>query len=93
MIPSLIGCHCFENCSILFGLPPSPGPASELFVEDGLIPPRPLPILESSPPSTSGSLPSIIPTNPSPCTQATLPASSPELGISPPLVSDIPLPR
>ncbi|GFZ08908.1 hypothetical protein Acr_20g0007160 [Actinidia rufa] len=89
----------------LHGLPSSPSPVVELFAKDGSIPPHPLPILESplprdpkfhSPPSFSGSLPSIVTTNPSQvysrCMSAhdPLPTFSPESGISSPLISDIP---
>ncbi|GFY95374.1 hypothetical protein Acr_10g0007590 [Actinidia rufa] len=62
---------------------------------DELIHPRPLPILEPplSTPPPNGSLPPIASQDPGPRAQAPLPVSSPESGISPPLVSDIPPPR
>ncbi|GFZ14618.1 hypothetical protein Acr_24g0008080 [Actinidia rufa] len=74
---------------------PSPDPGSEILAADDPIPPRPLPILEppSSPPTPNGSLPPFASQDPSPRTQAPLPASSPESGMSSPLVSDIPSPR
>ncbi|GFS39053.1 hypothetical protein Acr_00g0060930 [Actinidia rufa] len=65
---------------------PSPDPDSKILAADDPIPPRPLPILES-PSSPFASQ------DPSPCAQAPLPASSPESGMSPPLVSDILPPR
>ncbi|GFZ01798.1 hypothetical protein Acr_15g0004070 [Actinidia rufa] len=78
--------------------PPSPlHLTAELFAEES-IPPRPLPILES-PPSPSGSLPSIVTTEPSKIyslrsrSPDPVLASSPNSGISSPLVSDIPPPR
>ncbi|GFZ07004.1 hypothetical protein Acr_18g0011740 [Actinidia rufa] len=74
---------------------PSPDPGSEILAADGPIPPRPLPILEppSSPPTPNGSLPPFASQDPSPRAQTPLPVSSPESGMSPPLVSDIPPPR
>ncbi|GFZ09750.1 hypothetical protein Acr_21g0003490 [Actinidia rufa] len=44
---------------------PSPGPISELFKKEDYLPPRLLPILESPPPSPSGSLSLIVTTDPS----------------------------
>ncbi|GFZ21988.1 glycine-rich protein 5 [Actinidia rufa] len=78
---------------------PSPGSGSEILAADELIHPRPLPILEPplstqdrSTPPPNGSLPPIASQDP-PRAQAPLPVSSPESGISPPLVPDIPPPR
>ncbi|GFZ07785.1 hypothetical protein Acr_19g0007220 [Actinidia rufa] len=65
---------------------PSPDPGSKILAADDPIPPRPLPILE--PPSSP-----FASQDPSPCAQAPLLASSPESGMSPPLVSDILPPR
>ncbi|GFS34988.1 hypothetical protein Acr_00g0037170 [Actinidia rufa] len=74
---------------------PSPGSDSEILAADELIHPRPLPILEPplSTPPPNGSLPPIASQDPGPRAQAPLPVSSPESGISPPLVSDILPPR
>ncbi|GFY91383.1 hypothetical protein Acr_07g0015790 [Actinidia rufa] len=74
---------------------PSPDPGSEILAADDPIPPRPLPILEppSSPPTPTDSLPPFASQDPSPRAQNPLPVSSPESGMSPPLVSDIPPPR
>ncbi|GFY90253.1 indole-3-acetic acid inducible 9 [Actinidia rufa] len=59
-----------------------PGIASDLVMEEGSAHPRSLPILDSPPPSLSGS-PAPVP----------LPASSPDSGISSPVISDLPSPR
>ncbi|GFY81632.1 hypothetical protein Acr_01g0014410 [Actinidia rufa] len=67
------------------------GPDFEIFAADNPIPPRPLPILEPSPPTPNDSLPPIDSQNPSPCAHAPLPASSLESSMSSPLVSDPPL--
>ncbi|GFZ18408.1 hypothetical protein Acr_27g0001470 [Actinidia rufa] len=79
----------FSDC------PPPPGSSSEILATDDPIPPRPLPILEppSSTPPPNGSLLPIASQDPSPRTPAPLPVSSPESGMSSPLVSDIPPPR
>ncbi|GFZ11562.1 hypothetical protein Acr_22g0009600 [Actinidia rufa] len=79
----------------------SSGPTAAIVAEtptalhDELIHPRPLPILEPplSTPPPNGSLPPIASQDPGPRAQAPLPVSSPESGISPPLVSDILPPR
>ena len=60
----------------------SPSTASELIVEENFAPSRPLPILESPPPSTSGSH-----------APAPLPTSSPDSSISSPSIFDIHPPR
>ncbi|GFS46139.1 hypothetical protein Acr_00g0100360 [Actinidia rufa] len=60
----------------------SPGTTSKLVMEANSAPPCPLPILEPTPPSLSGSH-----------ALAPMPASSPDSGISSPLVFDIPPPR
>ncbi|GFY92662.1 hypothetical protein Acr_08g0010580 [Actinidia rufa] len=67
----------------------------EILAADEPIPPRPLPILEppSSTPTPNGSLSPIASPDPSPRAQAPLPVSSPESGMSPPFVSNIPPPR
>ncbi|GFZ05172.1 PSI type III chlorophyll a/b-binding protein [Actinidia rufa] len=67
------------------------GPDSKMFAEDIPIPPRLLLILEYPLPIPHGSLHPTISPDPSPRAQTPLPASSPRLGISSPLVSDIPL--
>ncbi|GFY81214.1 hypothetical protein Acr_01g0010230 [Actinidia rufa] len=56
------------------------GPNFEIFAADNPMPPRPLPILEPSPPTPNDSLPPIDSQNPSPCAHAPLPASSLESG-------------
>ncbi|GFS38150.1 DHHC-type zinc finger family protein [Actinidia rufa] len=66
------------------------GPDFEIFAVDNPIPPRPLPILEPSPPTPTDSLPPIDSQNPSPCAHAPLSASSLESGMSSSLVSDPP---
>ncbi|GFY97587.1 hypothetical protein Acr_12g0001280 [Actinidia rufa] len=70
----------------------TPNPRSEILAADEPIPPRLLPILEpTSPTSTpSGSLSPIASQDPGPRAQAPLPASSPESGMSSPFISDIP---
>ena len=96
--------HLYDSLDVTFwrmflffpGLLSPLGLTTELFMEEGSVPPYPLPILESPPTSPSGSLPSIVTTDPSqiysrrPHAIDPLPASSPELGIFSPLVSDIP---
>ncbi|GFY97064.1 hypothetical protein Acr_11g0013700 [Actinidia rufa] len=69
----------------ILGKEPKPAEAPTALHDDP-IPPRPLPILE--PPSSPFASQDL-----SPCAQAPLPASSPESGMSPPLVSDILPPR
>ncbi|GFS45978.1 ubiquitin-specific protease 12 [Actinidia rufa] len=84
-----------ETVLFFYDSTPSPGPGSEKLAANDPIPPRPLPILESpsSMPIPNGSLSPIASQDPSPRAQAPLPVSSPESGMSPPFVSDIPLPR
>ena len=71
-----------ETVPFFSGFPSSLGPTSELIVEEDFAPPCLLPILEYPSPSPSGSH-----------AQALLPTSSPNSGISSPLVSDIPSPH
>ncbi|GFY82805.1 hypothetical protein Acr_02g0010450 [Actinidia rufa] len=71
-----------ESPTALYGSSSFSGTASDLVMEEGSAHPRPLPILGSPPPSLSGSHAPV-----------PLPASSPDSGISSPVVSDLPSPR
>ncbi|GFY98171.1 hypothetical protein Acr_12g0007120 [Actinidia rufa] len=71
-----------ESPTALHGSSSFPGTTSDLVMEEGSAHPRPLPILDSPPPSLSGSHAPV-----------PLPASSLDSGISSPVVSDLPSPR
>ncbi|GFY83356.1 hypothetical protein Acr_03g0001300 [Actinidia rufa] len=68
-----------ESPTALHGSSSFPGTTSDLVMEEGSAHPRPLPILDSPPPLLSGSHAPV-----------PLPASSPDSGISSPVVSDLP---